>query len=77
VPAGSKSVSRRSYVTRSSGLSRSRRAHLRAAHPWPARVPQWFWRWAVWRRHGAIPSVRPAGAPARIPRWAWRRFRAL
>ena len=59
-----------------SGPARSRKAQLRAAHQWPARLPHWFWRWAAWRRQGTRNGARPGQAPTRIPRWAWRRLNA-
>ncbi len=41
--------------------------------PWPLPIPQWFWKWMIWKNTGAPASQRPSDAPAVIPVWAWRR----
>ncbi len=59
------------------GMVQDEYANLKAGpgkseEPWPLPIPQWFWKWMVWKNAGAV-GPRPEDAPARIPLWAFRR----
>lgn len=43
---------------------------------WPVPLPQWFWKWMVWKDKGSK-GPRPTGVPIVIPPWAWLRRRAF
>jgi len=42
----------------------------------PKPTPDWWWKWADWRRSGRK-GPRPAEAPKVIPPWAWKRLIAF